>query len=111
MSLDFDDAEFYKLSASLDSVFPEILDVFFEETENSLKELNSNLAEENMGQIQDIAHKIKSSSKTFGASGLATLLETIESLNADDFEQCELLNQQINQEFQLVKEHILNNLQ
>jgi len=33
MNLDFDDAEFYKLSASLDSVFPEILDVFFEETE------------------------------------------------------------------------------
>ena len=96
MNLDFDDAEFNKLSASLDTVFPEILSVFFQETETSLKEMESKIMDKKMDEIHDIAHKIKSSTKTFGASGLVKLLEKIESLNTDDFEQFSTLKQLIN---------------
>ena len=111
MNLDFSDAEFKKLSASLDTVFPEILDVFFQETESSLEEMDDKISDHKINEIHDIAHKIKSSTKTFGAFGLVKLLENIESLKTDDYEQFLSLQKQLNSEYKLVKDHILNNLQ
>ena len=108
MNLDFDQRVFDELSVSLDTMFPEILKVFLEETENSLKEIDVNIDEGNLQAINDTVHKIKSSTKTFGAIGLVKLLEELESLDDKDLSKVTELNIQINQEYSLVKEYILS---
>ena len=106
MSLDFDNDVFDNLSASLDTVFPEILEVFFDETETSLKELNEHIHHEELTKIHDVAHKLKSSTKTFGASGLVNILVELETLEEDKFDKAKSLQQTLNEEYILVKEHI-----
>ena len=106
MKLDFNDDVFNRLSLSLDDVFPDIVNVFFIETESSINDLMSKVEEGKIKDASDIAHKIKSSSKTFGAIGLSDLLERIETQKY--MQQTELFDvcNAVEVEFDLVKNHI-----
>ncbi len=106
MNINFNETVFTQLSESLDTMFPEIINVFFEETTASIKQLEQEIHNKNLDNIHNIAHKIKSSSKTFGAYGLTDLLEQLEKTN--DIESIEKTNilTSIKSEYASVKEHI-----
>lgn len=107
MPLNFDDSVFDSLAVAMDEIFPEIMDVFFQETESSIQTMKTEIAANNINGIRNIAHKLKSSAKTFGAFGLVEILEQIE--NSNDLKQTELLaeHQSLIDEYILIKEHIL----
>ena len=107
MSLDFDDTIFENLKDSLVGIFPEIIDVFFEETELALDEFKNKIPVEKWKEIKEISHKIKSSSKTFGAIGLAEILEKIESQELKSISHVLDLHESLMNEYGLVKKHIL----
>ena len=106
MNHNFSDAVFNQLSESLDTMFPEIINVFFEETTASIKQLEQEIKHKNLDNIHNIAHKIKSSSKTFGAYGLTDLLEQLEKANDIESNEITLLLTSIKSEYTSVKEHI-----
>ena len=95
------------LAASMDEVFPEIIEVFLQETESSIDTMKTEIAANNIDEIRDIAHKIKSSAKTFGAFSLVNILENIES--SKNLDELELIatHQNLIDEYALVKKHIL----
>lgn len=107
MNFDFDDHVFQKLAESLEDVFPEIIDVFFQETESAIHNIETKIHQQKWDEIKDIAHKIKSSSKTFGAMGLAKILEQMENQESIDSQQLFNFHKSINTEYALVKNHIL----
>ena len=111
MNLNFDNHVFDTLSESLGDVFPEILSVFFTETELSLDALEAKLNDKNMDDVQDIVHKIKSSTKTFGANGLVETLEKIESLSTLEQSETAELQHSLKHEYKSVKDHMLNKMQ
>ena len=106
MNFNFDDAVFNKLSSSLDSLLPEVISVFFEETDVSINQLEKEILNKNLLKIHDIAHKIKSSSNTFGAIGLTDLLEQIEKVQDINSIELNTLVISIRTEFETVKNHI-----
>lgn len=106
MNINFNDDVFSKLSESLDTLLPEIITVFFEETSTSIKQLEQEVQDKNLENVQNIAHKIKSSSKTFGAYGLTDLLEQLEKMNDIESTESTSLLTSIKSEYALVKEHI-----
>ena len=108
MKLNFNDAVFDSLAESLDSAFPEILDVFFIETEESIKDLKVNIDDENIIEILDIVHKIKSSTKTFGAMGLFKTLEQMEAIKV--VHEIQQLYQSFIVEYKLVKDYMLTKI-
>ena len=111
MSLNFNNHVFNTLAESLGEAFPEILSVFFTETEFSLDALETKLNDKNMDDVQAIAHKIKSSTKTFGADGLVETLEKIESLTTLEHSEMVELQLSLKHEYKSVKEHIQNKMQ
>ena len=110
MPFNFDDKTFDTLSESMDEIFPEIIEVFFQETESSIQQMETEIAGNNVDEIRGIAHKLKSSAKTFGASGLVAILENIENLKiSNNHGDAEFIaaHQSLLDEYSLVKEHIL----
>lgn len=114
MSTNFNDLVFNKLSETLENAFPEILTVFFQETELCIEEIKINIDGENWNEVINLAHKIKSSAKTFGATGLAEILEQIEYLDYSSFSQEKQgfisLHEKLQSEYALTKIHILSKL-
>ena len=107
MPLIFDDKTFDTLSDSMDEIFPEIVSVFFEETESSINQMKTELTECNIEAVRGIAHKLKSSAKTFGAISLVEILENIENTNNVSEAESIEMHQNLMVEFSLVKQHIL----
>ena len=108
MPLNFDDKIFDTLSDSMDEVFPEIINVFFIETESSIQQMKTEIAGNNVDKIRGIAHKLKSSAKTFGASSLVDIFENIESSENLESEKLKDIHQELVDEYTLVKLHILS---
>jgi len=108
LNINFNNVVFKQLSQDLGEVFPEIVDVFLLETETALKDLNIEINEK--GNIFDIAHKIKSSCKTFGAIGLAEALDKMENEKSMPRSELLALNDFINTEYLLAKKHIQENI-
>ena len=107
MPLNFDDTIFDTLSDSMDEVFPEIMDVFFHETDSSIESMKVQISANNADEIRGIAHKLKSSAKTFGALGLVEILINIENFELFNEAELNTSHQKLVVEYALVKEHIL----
>jgi len=107
LPLNFDDNIFDTLSESMGEIFPELIAVFFQETELSLEEMQTALVNNNFNVIHDIAHKLKSSSKSFGAIALVEILEKIENSSSLEKEKLILEQQKLTSEYDKVKRHIL----
>ena len=69
--------------------------------------MKTEIAGNNVDEIRSIAHKLKSSAKTFGASGLVDILENLESSNKYEGAKFTVAYQNLLNEYSLVKEHIL----
>jgi len=110
MRINFNDNVFNDLAASLDAIFPEIVTVFLEESNSSIILLEKEIQNKNLQKIHDISHKIKSSSKTFGAFGLTDLLEQIEKINDVENDELNTLFISLRIEFESVKNHIRTKL-
>lgn len=107
MPLNFDDNIFDILSSSMGEVFPELIAVFFQETESSLQTMKTDIASNNIKEVLDASHKLKSSAKTFGAFSFVEILENIE--NSEDLKNADLVteHQKLKDEYVLIKKHIL----
>jgi HPt (histidine-containing phosphotransfer) domain-containing protein len=107
MSLNFDDNVFETLAVSMDEVFPEIIEVFLQETESSIDSMKIEIAANNIDKVRGIAHKIKSSAKTFGALSLVEILENIENFETSIGAELTTAQQNLAEEYAAVKKHIL----
>lgn len=64
----------------MEEVLPELLKTFMDYMPDLLKELNQAIAENNPDELFSISHRMKSSSNSLGALGLAKISENIEMI-------------------------------
>lgn len=94
--INFNKSEYFSLAESMDEVFPELITVFFEETESSIDNLKNRIDDKDWASAKEIGHSLKSSTRTFGAIGLSDISFQIESYEQNDENE----NDEINQLFQ-----------
>jgi two-component system sensor histidine kinase/response regulator len=81
----------------------ELIDLFVEETISQLKTLHQAVSRNDVPSVRMVAHLLKGSSASIGASQLAALYEKLEVNAGPDGEAAALLDQ-LDQEFELVRE-------
>ncbi len=108
--MNFNKSDFFRLAESMDEVFPELISVFFQETESSIDNLKNHIEDKDWTSVKDIGHSLKSSTRTFGAIGLSDISFQIESSKQnkdDDVDEINQLFQNFVSEYEEVKKLIL----
>lgn len=103
----FNDNDFFNLAQSMDEVFPDLLNVFYTETEKAIVNLSKYFQNQEWTEISDTGHSLKSSCKTFGAIALSDIAYSIETTSPDSVSEIEMLLSQFADEYALVKEHMI----
>jgi len=108
--INFNKSEFFSLAESMDEVFPELITVFFEETESSIDNLKNHIEDKDWASAKDVGHSLKSSTRTFGAIGLSDISFQIEKFeqNNDKTDEMNQLLQNFVSEYEEVKKLILH---
>ena len=106
-NINFNKTDFSTLADSMDEIFPELINVFFQETESSIYNLKNLIKEGEWAKVKDIAHSLKSSTRTFGAVGLSDISFQIESTEQDNTDEINPLYQSFVVEYEGVKKIIL----
>ncbi len=106
--INFNKSEFFSLAESMDEVFPELVTVFFQETESSIDSMKNHIAEKDWSSVRDIGHSLKSSTKTFGATGLSDISFKIERSEQNSEDEINQLFQDFVSEYEEVKKLILH---
>ncbi|GAA0399871.1 hypothetical protein GCM10009133_05880 [Cocleimonas flava] len=105
--INFNKSEFFSLAESMDEVFPELVTVFFQETESSIDNMKNHIENKGWESVKDIGHSLKSSSRTFGAIGLSDISFQIEKFESNDEKEIDQLFQDFVSEYEAVKQLIL----
>ncbi len=110
-NINFSKSEFFSLAESMDEVFPELVSVFFQETQSSIDNLKNHIENKDWASVKDIGHLLKSSTKTFGAIGLSDISFQIENseqnLGEGDYKINQLFQDFVS-EYEEVKKLILH---
>ena len=105
--INFNKSEFFSLAESMDEVFPELISVFFQETESSIDNMKKQIENKDWESVKDIGHSLKSSSRTFGAIGLSDISFQIEKFESNNEKEIDQLFQDFVSEYEAVKQLIL----
>ena len=105
--INFNKSEFFSLAESMDEVFPELVEVFFQETESSIDNMKNHIEDKDWASVKDIGHSLKSSSRTFGAIGLSDISFKIERSEHSSEDEVSSLFQDFVSEYEEVKKLIL----
>lgn len=105
--INFNQTDFQTLADSMDEIFPELVSVFIQETESSIDKLPKLIENNEWAEVRNIAHSLKSSTRTFGAIGLSEISFQIESSEDDQAEEINQLNLKFASEYEEVKKLIL----
>jgi len=105
--INFNKSEFFSLAESMDEVFPELVEVFFQETESSIDNMKNHIEDKDWASVKDIGHSLKSSSRTFGAIGLSDISFKIERSEQNSEDEVNSLFQDFVSEYEEVKKLIL----
>jgi two-component system sensor histidine kinase/response regulator len=99
-------AEFANLETENPGFLADLIELFLQDTAQSVARLRTLAAKNNLREINFLAHKIKGSSGTFGAKYLSRLCQELEqSCRADDLSAARRLTLEVQNEFARVKEH------
>lgn len=75
---------YVELKSIMGEVLNEVIKAYLETTPNMLETLQTEIQNKNANQIFEIAHRLKSSSSSIGAMGLAETAEIIELAGRDE---------------------------
>ena len=83
-----------------ESILVRIIDRYIEESGRMLAEVKQHRTRKALGEIQSIAHKLKTSSRNLGGMSLGHFCETVERLKDASWPELDLLLDAIEQEYQ-----------
>ena len=94
------------LKELMEEDFPVLIETFLTDCESRLVDLNKAISESNTTEIRELAHGFKGSSSNLGADKLSEISFTIETMGRENnLANIEPANNELNTEYQLVKEY------
>ncbi|MEL7141781.1 MAG: Hpt domain-containing protein [Cyanobacteria bacterium J06643_4] len=102
--IEFDWQQLRQLAGEDAGFEAELLTIFLQDTENSLRELEGAIAAQNAETVEQVAHSLRGSSANVGASALAAVAFQLEQMaRRGDLSSANMLLQKLNQQCRSIR--------